>query len=147
MISIMDLFFALNTTIMSKGSITDPIFNHIGKDYGILIDHETGHHYLYLKDNVSQFYPHGTPVEFQAFHLNLDLMKYTDPKKIDSAREKGESPNFVIDIAVIIGYDEDHLSQNGFAKAIYPCIRDTHWEGKTDIDREEVIKFFLSKEK
>ena len=132
---------------MPQGSITDPIFNKVGKDYGVLIENCSGHHYLYLKDKTSQFYPHGTPVVFQTFHLNLDLMKYEDEKKIMQKRENGEAPNYVVDLAIITGIDDNCLPENGFVNAIIPCIENAKWDGKTDIDTEEIIKFFLKKEK
>ena len=60
-------------TTMSTGIITDPRFNAAEKDFGILIENGTGHHYLYIKDEFSQDLPQGTIVEFMLMGKVIDF--------------------------------------------------------------------------
>ena len=63
------------------GHIIDPNLNGSGdvaKEYGFLMNAVDGHIYMYLKDKDSQFYTHGTPVNF------------VDPPELRKIQDKGK---------------------------------------------------------
>jgi hypothetical protein len=103
-----------NFKTMLAGNIIDPRFNSSEKDFGILVERNTGHHYLYIKDQCSQYLPQGTQVEFRLTVRNIDF-----------ETTHGSLQGTKIDFAVITDYDLGILPQFGHPKSMLKFIAET----------------------
>jgi hypothetical protein len=109
---------------MPSGTISDPKFNQNEEDYGILVDGTTGHYWPYLKDLVSQYLTHGTPVEYGLVSMDLIFTGKSDGTTKSQRKMK-------IPFAIIRSVRKD-LPVHSAAYRFNELASSQNWKGKAD---------------